>query len=394
MNLEPTSVEAHSKKVAIVASDAPSLINFRGLLIGEICDGGHEVHCFAPEFDRNTTHELRTLGASTITYPLNPKGAGPIRDLKTLRSLTSIFKNLKPDVVMGYTTKPAIYSTIAANRAGVALVVPMMTGLGYAFLEGGGRNSLRIRKNTEFLYKRALKRASSVIFHNRDDYEHLYSLGIISKSLPVHIVRGSGVDLDQFQVSPIPSMAKELTFLMIARLANYKGVREYCMAAAVIKREYPNTRWLLAGPEETGPSGLPVEALGEFGGAVEYLGPQSDVQSLYAQSHVYVLPSYGEGMPRTVLEAMASGRPIITTDARGCRDTVDEVVNGRLVPIRDWQALADAMEFFIKHPDLIASMGHSSRQKVERRFDVRQVNSDMMRILGLSRFEMAREGVQ
>ena len=386
MNNEVKSNERLSKKVAIVASYGPSLINFRGELIRGMCAAGHEVHCLAPEFDRETVEALRAFGAATMTYPLARTGTNPLDDLKTLKSLTQIFGTLKPDVVMGYTPKPAIYSTIAGYRAGASHVVPMLTGLGYAFLEGGGKRSTLIRKSSEFLYRRAFKRANGVIFHNEDDYEHLRSFGIIPPTLPVHVVQGSGVDIEQFPFTPLPPMTDEIIFLMIARLVKYKGVREYCMAASAIKREYPNTRWLLAGPEEEGPAGFPVETLNSFGGAVEYLGPVSDVQSLYAQgSHVFVLPSYGEGMPRTVLEAMSTGRPIITTDARGCRNTVDEVVNGRLVPIREWQPLADAMEFYIKHPDLMASMGRASRQKVERNYDLRLVNRDMMRILGLDR---------
>ena len=383
-DLVPTDPGGASKKFALVASYAPSIISFRGHLIADIVKAGHEVHCLAPEFQREITEQLRALGAATMTYPLARTGTNPWDDYKTLRSLTMIFRNLRPDVVMGYTPKPAIYASIAARRAGAQHVVPMLTGLGYAFLEGGGRKSAIIRASSAFLYKRAFKRSDGVIFHNRDDYEHLKSFGVIPPALPVHIAGGSGIDLDQYKMTPIPSLGEGTVFLMIARLVKYKGVREFCLAASAIKKEYPNTRWLLAGPEETGPAGFPVGDLKKFGGAVEYLGPSDDVQKLYQQAHVYVLPSYGEGMPRTVLEAMAVGRPIVTTDTRGCRDTVDEVVNGCLVPIRDWSALADGMEFFIKHPDLIAPMGLASRQKVERLFDVRKVNRDMMRILGLS----------
>ncbi len=375
--------EVRTKKVALVASYAPSILSFRGRLIADIVAAGHEVYCLAPDFDRDTIEEIRALGASAMSYPLARTGTNPLDDFTALRSLTRIFRTLRPDVVMGYTAKPAIYSSIAAHWAGVAHIVPMLTGLGYAFLEGGGRKTDLIRKSSTFLYKRALSRADGVIFHNRDDYLHLKSYGVIPDRLPVHIVRGSGVDLDHYKSSPIPSLSGGIVFLMIARLVKYKGVREYCLAATAIKKEYPNTRWLLAGPEEAGPAGFSVENLREFGGAVEYLGPQNDVRQLYEQAHIYVLPSYGEGLPRTVLEAMASGRPIVTTDTRGCRDTVDEVVNGCLVPIRDWSALADGMEFFIKHPDLISPMGMASRQKVERLFDVRKVNRDMIRILGL-----------
>jgi len=367
-----------------VASDARALVSHRAALIGEIVEAGHEVHCLAPEFDEDSTTKLRALGVATMSYPLALTGTNPFDELKTLRALNGIFQNLKPDVVLGTTSKPAIYGTIAAYKSGTPHVVLMIDRLGYSFLEGRGLKSAVLRRTMRRLYRRALKRANGVIFHNRDDYELMTSLGLLPKSLPVHIVRGAGVDLASFPITPMPSMASEMTFLMVAPLEKYNGVREYAQAAVAIKREHPHTRWLLAGAQDERPSGITRDALAQLGDGVEFLGPDHDVQGLYEQAHVFVLPSYGEGMPQSVLRAMATGRPIITTDTRGCRETVDEVVNGRLVRVKDWSALADGLEFFIRHPDLISSMGQASRQKAERLFDMRHINREMIAILGLA----------
>jgi glycosyltransferase involved in cell wall biosynthesis len=282
---------------------------------------------------------------------------------------------------MGYTAKPAIYGALAARSARVPRIVPMLTGLGYAFLDGGGVKRLAVRKATLALYKRAFRASHAAIFHNRDDLAVIRAHRVLPERLPVHVVSGSGIDLAHYTPVAFPPTGDGLTFLMIARLVRYKGVEEYCEAARAVKTAHPRTRFVLVGPEEGGPAGFSASALAAWSDCVEYLGPSDDVREHIARSHVYVLPSYGEGMPRTVLEAMALGRPIITTDARGCRETVDERVNGCLVPTGDSRALAEAMLSFLRRPDEIPAMGRASRQKAERRFDVRMVNREMIDIL-------------
>jgi glycosyltransferase involved in cell wall biosynthesis len=377
------SPDPASRRVAFVASYAPSLTLFRGPLIREIVARGHSLLCAAPDFDEATRGRLERWGAETDTIPLARTGLNPLSDIATLRALTRLFRLWRPDVVMGYTPKPAIYSVLAARKAGVAKVVPMVTGLGYAFLEGGGVKGALVRRITTWLYARALAASDGVIFHNRDDAQVLIDLGIVPAGLPVTVVRGSGVDLDHYKAEPLPSLDDGITFLMIARLVRYKGVAEYCEAARRIRERGLKARWLLVGPPETGPSGFPVSELERYAEAVTYLGPSDDVRDALRRCHVYVLPSYGEGMPRTVLEALATGRPVITTDTRGCRETVHEGVNGTLVPIRDAEALADAMGRFIERPELIAAMAGESRKLAEAEFDVVRVNAAMLEALGL-----------
>lgn len=374
---------AEPKRVAFVASYAPSLTLFRGPLIRKIVSLGHSVICAAPDIDEASEAKLVEWGAEPRALSLSRTGLNPLADLATKRALLRLFRAWGPDVVMGYTPKPAIYGSLAARKAGVPHIVPMITGLGYAYLEGGGLKRRMVRQVMTRLYARALAASHGVIFHNKDDAQVLIDLGIVPDDLPVTITRGSGVDLDHYGAEPLPQFDNGVTFLMIARLVRYKGVAEYCEAARVLKERGIKAHCLLVGPPEAGPAGYPVSELERHADAVTWLGPSDDVRPHLRDAHVYVLPSYGEGMPRTVLEAMATGRAIITTDTRGCRETVSEGVNGFLVPVGDAKALADAMERLASQPEEIASMAKESRKLAEAEFDVARVNATMLKALGL-----------
>ncbi|MDH3578995.1 MAG: glycosyltransferase family 4 protein [Hyphomicrobiales bacterium] len=375
--------DAEPKRIAFVASYAPSLTLFRGSLIRKIISLGHSLACVAPDFDQTTETQLVDWGAEPHRVPLSRTGLNPLADLASARALLRLFRAWSPDVVMGYTPKPAIYASLAARKAGVPHIVPMITGLGYAYLEGGGIKRTIVRAITTRLYARALAASHGVIFHNRDDAQLLSDLAIVPDDLAVTITRGSGVDLDHYAHAPLPPLEGGVTFLMIARLVRYKGVAEYCAAARILKERGIKARCLLVGPPEAGPAGYPVSELERHADAVSWLGPSDDVRRHLKDTHVYVLPSYGEGMPRTVLEALATGRAIITTDTRGCRETVSEGVNGLLVPVGDAKALADAMERMASQPEEIASMAAESRKLAEAEFDVAGVNATMLEALDL-----------
>ena len=383
--------ERQAKRIAIVASHAPSLLLFRRSLIETILGDGHQVLCAAPDMDEAVAGELSRLGASPKTIRLERTGLNPLSDMKSVDELTGLFREWQPDVVMGYTPKPAIYASIAARRAKVPCIVPMVTGLGYAFLEGGGPKAFAIRQATKMLYRRAFGASDAIIFHNVDDRGVLIDMSCVPVGHPTHVVRGSGVDLRHYAEQALPPTGDGLTFLMIARLVGYKGIAEYCEAAQLLAPHAPLARWLLIGPVEHGPAGFPLAELSQ-NGAVNYLGPVADVRPHLARAHVYVLPSYGEGMPRTVLEALATGRPVITTDARGCRETVQPGKNGLLVPPRDATALAAAMAQMLEKPESLSKMGQESRAIAEREFDVKQVNQAMMRALGLSETAAEADG--
>lgn len=384
MNTAVSSAEGKPQKLAIVASFAPSLINFRLQLLSDIRAAGHQVLCLAPDFDPATVETLTNAGLETAPLPLQRTGLNPLADVETVKRLAVILREFKPDVVTGYTPKAAIYSAIAGAAAEVPRRVPMVTGLGYAFLKSWNPKIMAVRQATKALYRRAFRASTGAIFQNKDDLALLRSLNLVPSNLPLTIVGGSGVDMDKFAQTPLPHLGEAgPTFLLIARLVRYKGIFEYCEAARMLHEKGRKANYVLIGPGEGGPAGFSAAELARYSDIVTYLGPKDDVRPHIRDCHVYVLPSYGEGMPRTSLEALAIGRPIVTTDVNGCRDTIDDGVNGFMVPVRDASALAAAMERFIADPALIAPMAESSRRKGEREYDVRVVNTATRAALGL-----------
>ncbi len=259
----------------------------------------------------------------------------------------------------------------------------LVTGLGYPFLGGWRPKRVAVRLGAKALYRRALARADVAIFQNGDDLAHFRQLRLLPGGLRTGVVDGSGVDLGRFAPALLPARPGR-TFLMIARLLRGKGVREYGEAAAILRREFPDARCLLVGYRDGGPDSVSeAELAGIVAGGVEYAGRLVDVRAAIASAGVYVFPSYREGTPRTVLEAMAMARAVVTTDAPGCRKTVEAGVNGFLVLPRDAGALAAAMRHFVVEPGLAERMGEASLRIARERYDVRKVNAAMLRLLEL-----------
>ena len=373
-------------KVAICAGFARSLFNFRGPLVKALCDAGLEVHAIAPGLndDQETRAQLEAWGVITHDVPMQRTGTNPLRDLKALRHLYGLFREIKPDIVLGYTIKPVIYGTLAAWLAKVPKRYALITGLGYAFTgEARGKRGL-IQRMVRGLYHQALKRADLVFFQNPDDESLFRQLGLLNQEAPSKVVNGSGIDTSRFTQSPLPK--GNPNFLLIARLLGDKGVREYVEAAAWIRERRPDITCKVVGDIDANPDSITRQELDAWiaAGHIEYLGRLDDVRPAIAASSVYVLPSYREGTPRTVLEAMAMGRPIITTDAPGCRETVVEGENGFLVPIKSVDALAEAMQRFVDQPDLVGRMGQRSRAIAEDKYDVHKVNAVMLEAMGIA----------
>jgi glycosyltransferase involved in cell wall biosynthesis len=247
----------------------------------------------------------------------------------------------------------------------------MLTGLGYAFTEG--RESGLIGQVAKRLLKTALSMSHMTVFHNSDDLAFMRQVGVVGATTPVGLVNGSGVDLEHYAAAPLP--VGPLSFLLIARLLKDKGIGEYVEAARRVKAKFPDARFRLAGPIDPNPAAykLPDVEAWVKEGIIDYLGPLSDVRPALAQCHVYVLPSYREGTPRTVLEAMATGRPVITTDAPGCRQTVVEEENGFLVPVKDVEQLAKRMTHFIQNADALTVFGAKSRDMALGKFEAKAV---------------------
>ncbi|MDN5881511.1 MAG: glycosyltransferase family 4 protein [Nitrosospira sp.] len=252
-----------------------------------------------------------------------------------------------------------------------------------AIFTGDSRRHRRLQRAVLALYRHAFGRCTRVLFQNPDDRDEFVARRVVDGE-KCALVNGSGVDLDVFRLTPLPAGGGTI-FLLIARLLGDKGIREYAQAAALVRRSYPEARFWLVGPGDPSPDAISeTEVKGwEQSGAIEYFGEAADVLPFLEKGAVYVLPSYREGTPRTVLEAMAVGRPVITTDAPGCRETVADGDNGYLVPVRNVEALAEAMCRFLDNPELIKQMGRRSREIAEERFDVHKVNKQMLAAMGL-----------
>ena len=371
------------RAVLLIASFAQSVPTFRGALIRAMRDAGMEVDVAVPSIEISPALQdgLAIHGVTVHGIPLRRTGTNPLADLRLALALYRLIRRLRPTVTLPYTIKPVIYGTIAAWLAGVPHRYALVTGLGYAFTDRRGGFLTGIIRT---LYRFALGKAHRVFFQNPDDESLFRETGLLPVSVPSVVVNGSGVDAASFSVAAFPQ--GHPTFLMIGRLLGDKGVREYAEAGRRIKARHPKVRFRLVGWIDTNPDAITQTELDAWvaQGTLDFLGKLDDVRPAIADSTVYVLPSYREGIPRTVLEAMAMGRPIITTDAPGCRETVIDGDNGFLVPVKSIDALVEAMLNFIEDPALAPRMGRRSREIAEEKYDVHKVNAVMLREMGMA----------
>lgn len=386
MDSDSSAGSRHRRTVLIIGGLAESLVNFRGDLLEALRTRGFEVHAAAPDLDGSPHRSaLEALGVVPHSISLARTGLNPVTDLRTFGELHALMRRVRPSHVLNYSPKPLIYGSLAARLAGVEHSTALVTGLGYAFTSGdGGLKRRLLRSLLRGLYRAGLSAASRAVFQNRDDLQVFVDLGLVAPSRCA-VIDGSGVNLDRFAVAPLPDTA-EVHFLLIARLLRDKGIYEFVDAARDVRRSHPRARFHLVGWADTNPAAIAARDLAEWvrEGIVTHHGRLDDVRPAIASSHVYVLPSYREGTPRTVLEAMSMGRPIITTDAPGCRETVVDGRNGYLVPIRNAPALARAMRRFLDEPESIARFGAASRALAAEKYDVRKVNERLMRFMGIS----------
>ncbi|QTF91392.1 glycosyltransferase family 4 protein [Halomonas sp. BM-2019] len=373
-------------KFLIIAGLSDSLINFRGHLISDLIRRGVEVHAAAPDLTRDcqTRAKLEKKGVIVHDIFLRRTGVNPWHDFLTLIGMIRLMRTIKPDNVMGYTIKPVIFGTMAASLSRCTGRFALITGLGYSFSGDCVNFKHRLISNiASMLYRLSLRSASKVFFQNPDDQALFREKKILNSKTPSVVVNGSGVDIEHFVPSNYPS---RVTFLFIARLLIEKGVREYVEAAYQLKSVYPESTFLLVGELDSNPNSITREELDRWidDGIVSYLGVMDDVRLAFGSSSVFVLPTfYREGIPRTILEALAMGRPVITTDTPGCRETVIDGENGFLVFPRNSGELAHAMRVFLDSPDLVAVMGKRSREEALKKYDVRLVNSSMLKEMGL-----------
>lgn len=358
-------------KVAVLSSFTTSLFWFRIDMMKSFLDTGYEVLAVGDAPESEWAQRFRDLGIRYRQIPVQRNGTNPLNDMKTLRALYKLLKEERPDKIFAYQAKTVIYGGIAANMLGIREVYPMIAGVGSVFLGGGLKKKL-IRSILVAEYRLGLRNAPRIFFQNRDDLAVFTSNKILPESKAV-MLNGSGVNVEKFVPTVLPD---RISFLCISRLIRDKGVCEYLDAAREIHRRHPEVRCVLVGPFDTNPSAIKPEDLQPYmdDGSVEYVGEQKDVYPYLRNCTAYVLPSYHEGTPKTVLEAMASARPTITTDAPGCRETVEDGINGYLVPVKDVGAIVEAMEKIIADPEKTAQMAQAARRIAEEKYDVNKVN--------------------
>jgi glycosyltransferase involved in cell wall biosynthesis len=360
-------------RVLVIGGLAKSLVTFRGPLLLALQAAGHEVHTSSAPGDPATLAWLAARGIPFHPVALQRASLSPREDVATVLDLRRMIRRVRPDAVIGYTIKPVVYGTLAAWSAGVPGRHAMITGLGFAFTAGAPSLTRTVAKQfARLLYRVSLRRTASIIFQNPDDLAEFRDLRLLPDGVPTTIVNGSGVDVVAFAEAPLPAAPR---ILMVSRLVADKGIVEFIRAARAVKADRPEVSFTLVGPADPNPAALPAGLLEEAirDGTVEYLGELHDVRPEIARCSIFALPSYREGTPRSVLEAMAMGRPIVTSDAPGCRETVVPGVNGLLVPVADVAALAEALHTLIADPELRARMGRQSRRIAVDRYEAGQV---------------------
>lgn len=370
------------KKILVVSSATKSLVGFRLKMMKKFQELEYQVIAVG---DQSEGEWIRKLQKNQIIYfqlDVNRTGMNPFSDLQTLRQLVRIFKREKPSKIFLYNPKTVIYGCIAAKISKIESVYALIAGLGSIIRDTPVTLKQNIVRDIMLLeYRVSLKSAQKILFQNRDDMRTFINLKLVESS-KCHIVNGSGVDLQEFPQEPLP---EQPAFLMVGRLLKDKGIMEYLKACAIVKQKYPSCRCMLVGPFDTNPSAIKEENLQPYieRGIIEYFGYQKDVRPYLKQCSVYVLPSYHEGTPRSVLEAMSMGRAVITTDAPGCRETVADGKNGYLVPIKNADQLAEKMIWLYEQPEIAKQMGEQSRKIAEEKYDVDKVNQSIAEIMEL-----------
>lgn len=370
-------------KFLLIGGFESSLINFRGPLLKRLtCD--FQVYAAAPHIAATTKFKLEEMGVACISNDFERTGLNPLRDYWALRKFKKQVKNLAPDFVLAYTIKPVIFGLMASRLKGVKRFA-LITGRGSGF-DSATYKSRMIRILVKSLYRKTLLSVDGVIFQNEDDKRFFQKEGLLNHRVRSTVIEGTGVDLNHYKVEEVPAKTDTIKFLFIARLIKEKGIPELFEAAMKLKQSYDNFEVQLLGWIDPNPGGISKNEITEMhdSGIVNYLGTTDDVRPYMNDANVFVLPSYyNEGLPRTIQEAMAMKKPIITTDHPGCRETVEEGRNGFLIPIRDSDALMRSMEYFIKQPEEIERMGNESHLMAIDKFDVHKINEQLLNFMKL-----------
>ena len=370
-------------KILVIAPKNRTVWNFRGDLIREIVGRGHEVLVVGP--DMTDVDRIEALGARFTTVAMNKHGVNPLKDLRYFTDLRKLIRRERPDVTFGYTIKPTIYGALAAKSEGVKRIVSMVTGVGYLFTSRSAKARI-LKTAAKMLYRMGMAAADTVIFQNPDDRADFIGAHMV-KADKTTIVNGSGVNMERFSPAPLNRRDGEpLRVLCISRALRSKGVEEYIEAARILAERWPGESelTLLGAIDESMSDSIERREVERAvaDGVLRYLEERPDVREAVAESNIMVLASHREGTPRTILEAMAMRRPVVVSDAPGCRQTVSDGVSGLLCRPRSAADLARAIhEMAMKTPAELDAMAQASLDLCRERFDVDSVNAEMLRHL-------------
>jgi len=362
-----------SRRLVIVVNVAWFFFSHRLPIALAAKAAGYDVHVVSGAESDQERRKFVSHGLTFHEIPLSRGGANPLNDWATIRAMAAAFRKVRPDIVHLVTIKPLLYGGLLSRFMGVQKVICAVSGLGYVFVAEGLVARLR-RWVISKLLRASIGHANAhVILQNNDDLEELARRGILPHCT-TQLIRGSGVDLERFR--PHPEISGTPCVVLPARLLTDKGIREFCTAADLLAERNVDCEFVLAGPlDPDNPSGISRPELDKLVqlGHVTWVGQQGDMPDVLRNSHVVVLPSYREGMPKALIEAAAAGRPIVTTDVPGCRDVVEDGVSGIIVPVRNALALANAIEELVASPELRKTYGLAGRRKAEAEFGVKAV---------------------
>lgn len=368
-------------RVMLIGTTASGMLGFRSDLIAMLTKRGFKVYALAVDYCDTSRRKVAALGAVPVDYTFSRAGMNPVADLWNCLKLARIIKTIAPNLVFSYFAKPAIFGTVAARLAGVGRCIAMLEGLGYAFTDYPGKRSLKrvvLRHVQILLYRFAFRYVERLILLNSDDARDLLVKHRITVQ-NISVLGGIGLNLDDYPYTAPP--VSPVSFIFVGRLLTEKGVTEFVAAARLIKIEFPAVKFFMLGAlDKENPGALSAQELDELvsKGFVIHPGHVNNVNEWLHRSSVFVLPSYREGVPRSTQEAMAIGRPIITTDVPGCRETVIDGKNGFLIPPFSVPALVKKMHYFIEHPDQIEKMGLESYAIAREHFDSEKVNARLL----------------
>ncbi len=361
-----------------------NLYLFRTPIMVELIKRGHKVYAICPIGDKNES--LKNIGCEVINYDIDRKSLNPFSEKKSINNIYNAIKELKIDILHTFTAKPNIYGTIAAKKANVPIILNLVEGLGSFYVKNTIKNII-VRNIIERLYKKAFSLSNGCVFVNTSDPQYMIKKSLIKKD-KVKIIKSVGVDTEKFSMKNYTSenlsnikeklgLKDKIIILMVARAIWDKGIKEYYEAAEKLKNRYNNLEFLLVGNTDKGNHSCASEDFLKEG-SVRWLGHRDDIVDITAISDIYVLPSYREGLPATLMEACSMSKPIVTTDTFGCRDVVDDGENGFLVPVRNSVKLAEKIQILINDEDMRKTIGKKALKKAKNEFDVRKVVEQYM----------------